>query len=189
MYEEAGVSRKPWSAGVNAPVAHTLAAELGWLEAAIQARMEDHFQAGGEGGLAVVPEPPVLAAGDAYADGCAAARLGTGERLALALAAAPWLRPAVLDQFMTVNATYGRRFTEFGGMLDAHGAGFAPTIETALFLVSGTDLAARLAAMTMFAPGTPLAEHRLLGLQARTVAPWQALELHPEFAERLFCSG
>ena len=68
-------------------------------------------------------------------------RLRGVERLALALALVPHLRPQLLDVFFSRNAQFDRRFAEFGGVrLDDE---FVPTGETVAFLIDGGSLEAR----------------------------------------------
>ncbi|WGH75713.1 ATP-binding protein [Tenacibaculum tangerinum] len=61
------------------------------------------------------------------------------QRLALALAMTPQLKPEVLDVFFGKNQLYDRGFTEFGGILDANHSGFLPTGQTLLFLITATE--------------------------------------------------
>lgn len=98
---------------------------------------------------------------------------GLPERLALALALAPHLRPQLLDVFHTRNETFARSFTEFGGQRDANGD-FLPTGETLLFLWAGTDLAQRLALQPLFDREHWFARHHVLTLEA----PERALSPH-----------
>ena len=66
------------------------------------------------------------------------------ERLALDLALVTHLRPQLFDVFFTKNATFDRRFTEFGGVrIDDE---FEPNGETLAFVLGGGSLEARLAA-------------------------------------------
>lgn len=62
----------------------------------------------------------------AYASTIREWNLNTNERLALALAMAPHLKPEVLDIFFGKNQLYDRAFTEFGGVVDANHSGFSP---------------------------------------------------------------
>jgi hypothetical protein len=75
------------------------------------------------------------------------------ERLALVLALIPHLRPQLLDVFFTRNATFDRRFTEFGGVrVDDE---FEPTGETVAFVLGGGSLAARVAVAQVLDPEHP----------------------------------
>ncbi|HWN69396.1 MAG TPA: hypothetical protein VNM90_17265, partial [Haliangium sp.] len=75
------------------------------------------------------------------------------ERLALVLALVPHLRPQLLDVFFTKNATFDRRFTEFGGArIDDE---FEPTGETLAFVLGGGSLEARVAVAQVLDPDHP----------------------------------
>jgi len=124
----------------------TLTQELHWLVAVLDARIKQYF--GMESSVAAVEDvaAPSLPAAtpDAYAQLIQQHQLGWAERLVLALALAPHLRPQALDSLFARNSTYDRSFTEFGGLKGKHHAGFLPTGETALFLLAGDDLGRRL---------------------------------------------
>lgn len=100
----------------------------------------------------VLERAPEVPAHGAYADLVRRHLLRPAERLVLILALLPEIAPQELDPFLLHNQAIGRRFTEFGGILGQSHSGFIPTAETALFLLAGDDLAARLAHSTMFAP-------------------------------------
>jgi hypothetical protein len=134
-----------------------MARELAWLGATIEARLKGFFAAEGD----AAPPPPELDPGSAY--GRLAAALDRDARLVLALAAAPHVQPALLDPFFVRNSALDRPFTEFGGRTGSH-AGFQPTGETALFLVAGTEPAARAAALRLFASDHPLRERAQVAL-------------------------
>ena len=75
------------------------------------------------------------------------------ERLALVLALVPHLRPQLLDMFFSKNATFDRRFTEFGGVrIDDE---FEPTGETLAFVLGGGSLEARAAVAQVLDPEHP----------------------------------
>ena len=149
---------------VAGPHVAALSAELDWLAAAIEARITT-FLAGGSGGD-VLPAPPALDPASALGALVAAAGLDREARLVLALVVAAQLQPALLDPFLVRNSTLERPFTEFGGRAAAQGGDFQPTGETALFLLAGTDLAARAAAMATLAPEHPLRARGLLVLDS-----------------------
>ena len=135
------------------PGAHPdrIAAELAWLAEVIAARLK-HFFAGGRDPLDL---PVAPAATDAWLDQ-ATGDWPVEDRLILALALAPQVQPGLLDPFFVRNSALDRPFTEFGGEAGGTGAGFRPTVDTALFLLGGADSAARLRALPRFAPDRPL---------------------------------
>lgn len=143
------------------PNARCIEAEAAWLEAAIARRIEAH--AGGDEVQVLHHPPPLPPPGVAYADALREAELGHAERLVLLLALLPHIRPELLDPFLIRSDVLQRRFTEFGGLGGGEHAGFLPTQQTALFLLAGNDIAARLHYLKLFAPDAPLqARHILL---------------------------
>lgn len=85
-----------------------------------------------------------------YAKTCMRNNLDYMERIVLLLALAPHLSPQLLDIFYTRNETYGRGFTEFGGVKGHQHSGFLPTGETANFIISGNNLKKRIEVMKIF---------------------------------------
>lgn len=144
------MSARPATAEANA---QAIATELEWLELMITARL-GHFFEGGATALEIAV-PPDHSSGTVLGDLIDHAALSPEARLVLALALAPHVNPAVLDPFHVKNSAIDRAFSQFGGVPDANAA-FVPTMETALFLVAGTDTGARIAAMKLFEPDHPL---------------------------------
>jgi hypothetical protein len=146
--------------------AATLARELDWLAAVLDARFKLYFNLEAPVTAAEDLPAPKLprAASDAYAQLVRHEKLGWAERLVLALALAPHLRPQVLDVFFAQNSTYGRNFTEFGGLRGKSHPGFLPTGQTALFLLAGPDLARRLPYQASLWVDSALATARLVQL-------------------------
>jgi len=136
------------AASVRALHTEALQRELDWLEAALDQRFRQHFAH--ESAPEPLPPAPALPAGSALAEVVAQYDLGECERLVLALAMAPHLRPAALDLFFVKNRDFDRGFSEFGGTRASRHAGFLPTGETAAFLVAGNDLAERIATLELF---------------------------------------
>jgi hypothetical protein len=132
--------------------------------------------------------PPPLPEGSRYAKLIADMPAGFAERLLLTLTLAPHVAPHVLDVFFLKNEKLDRGFSEFGGVKGLHHAGFLPTGETALFLLAGEDLAARLAATRLFVPDHPLRRHGVLRLAASPAEEpaWSgALSFSPAYLRHL----
>ncbi|MDO7883976.1 ATP-binding protein [Hymenobacter cheonanensis] len=144
----------------------TLARELDWLTKVLDARIRLHLkQECTVKTIERIPMPKLpTAATDAYARLVKHEKLNWHERLVLALALAPHLRPQALDPFFGRNGLYDRPFTEFGGLRGKGHAGFLPTGETALFLLAGADLTQRLPYQTSLWAHSPLATARLVQL-------------------------
>ncbi len=130
--------------------------ELAWLAEVLDARLTSYF---GTGNGADPPpaspapsplrDPPALGASP-YAEFVREHRLDGPERLLLALALAPHVRPQLLDVLWTRNDATERGFCEFGGWHSTAHGGFLPTAETAAFLLAGGDLAQRFAVLRLF---------------------------------------
>jgi DNA polymerase III delta prime subunit len=159
--------------------ARSVAAELAWLARVVEARITHFLQAPTE---AFSPEaPPVPEPGTALAALVCGGPLDTEARLILSLALAPHVQPALLDAFFLRNAALERIFTEFGGT-KAETGGFQPTVDTALFLIAGTEPEARIVTMRLFRPDHPL--RAIAGLS--TAGGTLSLPLHRAMG---FCHG
>jgi len=140
-----------------------LESELSWLARLIDARFKLYFDLGGGAETIEVPAPPDLSGSESpYAAFLREAGCGFAERVALALALAPHLRPQLLDVFFTRNQTFDRRFTEFGGVHKEHDVSFWPTGETLAFIIAGVDLAERFRLQALFEPAHVFARRDLL---------------------------
>lgn len=91
-------------------------------------------------------------------------KLTPDERLVLILALIPYVQPQLLDPFFSVNKALGRGYTEFGGVKGNRHSGFIPTIETALFLLGGNNLAYRFKSHRLFEPDHIFFAHNVLQL-------------------------
>src|SRR6185436_21022788 len=138
--------------------ARDLERDLEWLGRVIDARVHAYFgmSASGIDPLSIAP-PPIADARSPYAAFLREHALTAPARLVVILALAPHLRPQLLDVFWSRNDLTQRGFTEFGGLQGTSHGGFVPTAETALFLLAGDDLAARLSMARLFDPGHLLA--------------------------------
>ncbi|HRH13363.1 MAG TPA: ATP-binding protein [Azonexus sp.] len=170
---------------LNALARH-LDAELDWLAAVLQRRLNSYF--GNPPANPPLPgeiKPPALPEGaSTFSTFVTAHKLNAAQRLVLALALAPVLRPQLLDALWARNEATQRGFSEFGGV---HGGGqFVPTGETACFLLAGDELAGRLQAIALlggesFAAGevlqslVPPEGDTLLAAALRPAAPVLAL--------------
>ncbi len=140
-----------------------VAAELEWLSTVIEARVRDFAASYPFGTL---PPPPAVDPLSRIGEVIAGANLEEDGRVMLALALAPHLQPSLLDPFFVRNTVLDRPFTEFGGQIRAHGSAFLPTGETALFLIGGTDLAARTRAARLLDPQHMLRQMGIVSLDA-----------------------
>jgi hypothetical protein len=128
-----------------------LNAELDWLNTVLNQVITNYLQP--DEAAPALPDPPVHdPAASVYGRQVEAWRLDAAERLALALALAPHLRPEMLDVFFISNSGTGRGFSEFGGRTDRAFSGFLPTGQTLIFLLSANQPAARTEAMRILSP-------------------------------------
>ncbi len=139
--------------------------ELDWLFQVLDTRIKLHFGEACEYPDVFAMQPPQLdASASNFGRFVAHYELNQAERLVLVLALAPHIRPQLLDVLFTKNSVSNRDFTEFGGRSGESFGGFLPTAETALFLLSGTDLAQRFSYTYLFDAEHIFAEHGILGL-------------------------
>ena len=156
----------------------TLDAELEWLAQVIELRLKHYFDKDSPTSPALpgtaLPPPALHAAAGPFAAALSRQGFDADERLLIALALAPALRPQLLDVLWTRNEVTQRPFTEFGGTNGVAG-GFVPTLETACFVLAGDDLGGRLQAMQRLAPTQRLARDEVLTLVAPGAADASAL--------------
>src|SRR5215216_105909 len=157
--------------------ADTLTREITWFANVVNKRLHDFFPrdrsgeavpdvqspVGGTGYILTdAPVPDLTNDHSVYADLVNYYQLNTDERLLLILALIPYVQPNFLDPFFSVNKALGRGFTEFGGVKGSRHSGFIPTIETAMFLLAGNDLAYRFKLSRLFETDHVLLAHNIL---------------------------
>ncbi|GAL33650.1 cell division protein FtsH [Vibrio maritimus] len=121
-------------------------------------------------------EPPELDQdGSVYADTVLHWQLNVFERLALALAMAPSVRPDSLDFFFGLNGMIDRPFTEFGASSERGFYGFLPTGQTLNFLISANNPEWRIHTSAILS-----AQHKLMAEQVTELLP--ADQGHPGFS-------
>lgn len=134
--------------------------EMEWLSLVINQVICSYLkQEGHEHHWLEIP-PPELEMGTPYAELLIDWQLSTFERIALALAMAPSLKPDTLDIFFGLNGLIDRPFTEFGGVSDKAFSGFIPTGQTLNFILSANNPDWRIYTQTILAN-----KHRLMAEQ------------------------
>ncbi len=162
--------------------------EIAWFRELVQQRIRRHAGHAVADPLASLPPPPLPPAGSSYAGEVRRLGLTAEERVVLMLAYVPHVQPSVLDLFFIQNRAVERRFTEFGGVSGVSHGGFLPTGETAMFLLAGDSVTARLRQHALFSPSHRLFAENVLRLDARgpdeprLAAP---LTVTAEYVERL----
>lgn len=151
--------------------------ELHWLAAIISLRFDAYFTtaqtptasaasreqaplAATARTLIDVPPPALVDSQSAWARFVRTHELTFLDRLAVVLALAVHLRPLLFDIFYTKNATFDRRFTEFGGNFGD--AGFEPSAETLMFLLDGHSVTSYVTVANALGPDKTLRRRNLL---------------------------
>ena len=139
-----------------------LEAELDWFNRVLDLRMRRYFahmhpeRSADEASLQPLAEqaPDLSRSHSAYAEFVRRHANDAPARAALVLMLAPALRPQLLDVFFTRNASFDRRFTEFGGQCVDDD--FLPTGETLAFVLGAGSVAARVQSAQLLGPDGPL---------------------------------
>ncbi len=172
--------------------AQVIEREIGWFRDVMDRRLSQHVRQDGGDPVALLPAPLVPAARTPYGDVIRRFEMGPAERLLVVLALLPHVRPDVLDPFLIQNESIQRRFTEFGGVVGQSHGGFLPTGETAMFLLAGSDIAARLGYHALFRDNHYLYRNNILHLDRRhdeEPALSAQLQLTVEYLEMLITGG
>lgn len=141
--------------------------ELDWLAANIQTIIENYLSAAARPYQDLNLAPSHDLPGDAVLTQLLEKwQLNYAERMALALAIAPHLRPQMLDIFLATSSVTGRNFSEFGGVNAKQHGGFLPSGQTLAFLLSANHLAGRLDYLRLFAPEHRFSQEQILSLQS-----------------------
>ena len=144
--------------------------ELDWLDTVINQVICSYLkQEGHELHWTDLPFPDLSSAGElgdtVYAQLINGWQLVLHERIAIALAMAPLLRPELLDTFFGVNQKINRSFSEFGGVTDKAFSGFLPTVQTLIFLISANNPLWRIEVMEILSSKHQLMAEQLLSLE------------------------
>lgn len=122
-----------------------IAVEMDWLLKVIIARMNLYFKTGTSADGVGIPEPPQSEGAEgAYPGLIREYGLSRDDRVCLALAAAPLLRPQIMDCFNVKNTNTDQRFSEFGCVASEDGGSIKPTLATVLFVLAGDDIPERI---------------------------------------------
>ncbi len=137
--------------------------ELKWLEQVISTRFQLHFnQESDHQSIQSIVCPSLDDLDCKYSQIIKFHHFGWEERLVLILAQTAHLAPQLLDPFFAVNRITDQPYTEFGGYTSKRHRGFLPTLETALFLLAGTDLEQRFQVHTIFDQDHPFHRDHIL---------------------------
>ena len=163
--------------------------EIAWFSDILTMRFQQHGQPGaGPDPLDHFPPPPLPRLSPPYAAVIREFDMNAAERLVLILAYLPHIKPETLDPFLIHNQSVQRRFSEFGGVTGQSHTGFLPTGETAMFMLAGSNIAARLRYHHLFGAEHAFHRRNILQLDHRhTDEPPMSstLRLTAEYVERL----
>ncbi len=118
--------------------------------------------------------------------------LSRQEELIFIIALLPHLVPGYFDKVVSGIFPQGAELPELGGVKGTNHRGFIPTGETALFLLAGNDLNARIQAMKYFEPDQPLSKHNILHIESTHEGEPSLsgrLIISTEVLDRLFIDG
>ncbi|MEI6897385.1 MAG: ATP-binding protein [Psychromonas sp.] len=145
--------------------ADSLAREIAWFSEVLTLQLQIYFVQGAEfDNIYQLPAPVLHEEDSCYAKFVCANNLDFNQRIILILAIIPHIKPYVLDPFFSLNANFDRCYAEFGGKEGVRHRGFLPTVETAVFILAGDDLARRLMVLACFEQHTPLIKQKVLQL-------------------------
>lgn len=122
-----------------------LGREMDWLSTVLDSRFNTYFgsEAAAPSSIYTINPPNLKRRKSTYADLVNEHQFSFEERILLALALAPHIKPELLDVFFLQNSTFNRGFSEFGGVRGTGHGGFLPTGETAMFVLAENDLQVR----------------------------------------------
>lgn len=142
-----------------------LEAEMQWLEVALETRLKLHFgQSTKYKSIEEIEVPPLLSKEIPYSDFVLKSKLNAPERLILALALAPQLRPQILDPLGALHKDKSP-IAEIGATRGQVHKGILPTFETALFLIAGPTIHQRIIYQSYFSQENVLFKGGWLRLQ------------------------
>ena len=125
--------------------AQTIQKEINWFESVVDTRLTLYFRNKSEFESIYSHTPPeIVKDSSAYAKFIKDYNLTFEDRLVLILAFIPYIKPQSLGVFLIKNQNLNSEFSGFGGYKNPDKAGFLPTLETACFLLAGSDLNERL---------------------------------------------
>lgn len=155
--------------------AAVLERELAWLSEVIDARIRHYL--GNERGsrdLREIEPPRLQDEESTYTRILRENVICFEERILLLLALVPHLKPQMLDPFLLKNPNLDRGFTEFGGVKSGEVSGFLPTVETAAFVLGGSDLASRFRLQEFLNPERFLRRSGMIHIDENAATPFSS---------------
>ncbi|MCG8697606.1 MAG: ATP-binding protein, partial [Bacteroidales bacterium] len=125
--------------------------EIKWFQTIFTNRLKHYFQQNGAlFDIHSIAPPGVSDVHGDYASFVHENQLKPEERLILSLAIVPHIYPHLLDDIIVSALNKQGEFPQIGGDRGATFRGFIPTLETALFLLAGNDIAKRFEYQSIF---------------------------------------
>lgn len=148
-------------------IPQTINSELQWLEKLMETRLKLYFRQENAEYNAIedIAMPAIKKPVDNYGRFVIEHSLQFADRVLLAIAITPLLRPQLFDLLMIRNTNIDKRFVEFGGANGTQFNGILPTLETVLFILSGDDVQLRLKYLAYFQAGHSLFKQSFLSLE------------------------
>ncbi len=128
--------------------------DMDWLYSVLNHRIKAEFgeKKGNKSDIAaIINNPPAFGNHSSpYARFIEEHTISPIERLLLMLVMAPYVKPQILDIFLVKSKEHQGRISEFGGEEGKSHRGFIPSVQTFLFIASGSDLELRFNYLSLF---------------------------------------
>jgi AAA+ superfamily predicted ATPase len=161
--------------------------ELLWLESVVDVALSLYFENSTEFDKIYELTPPVHTEKTTFTEILEENKFDFLERLVLALALAPHLKPSILDVFLIRNEKLNCDFSEFGGIKSINRVGFQPTVETACFISCVSSIQNRLEFINSFSFDHVLFTNSILERDSTLEnSLHQPLQIQSEFLRYLF---
>ncbi len=132
-------------------IARSLKKYLNFLKEVTENRLNEHFRADlNTFDLSAFPLPEGGTDDTPLAKFISKNKLKNEEIIVLLVALVPHVEPVFFDSIIQKHIPVQGEFPQFGGVRGKNHRGFLPTVETAIFILAGTDLEARISSMQYF---------------------------------------
>ncbi|UXX77721.1 ATP-binding protein [Reichenbachiella carrageenanivorans] len=140
----------------------SLESDINWVRQGISLRVDQFFNQK-EFKNELFEMAPKVENSDVYAKLLFEYNLTLGERFVLVLSLMPSLFPGALDKLRVTNPDTGQVYSEFGGAYVGAGV-LVPTVETAIFLLAGSNISHRMEVQDLLGRSGRLVKHNLVCL-------------------------
>lgn len=133
-----------------------LSTELTWLNTVVDTALTLYFKNETEYKSVEEINPPEIDTASFFGAIIDEYELDFEERLILIFALTPIIKPQCLDIFKIKNKNLSMEYAEFGGIREGSKQAFIPTLETAVFVLSGDDMNKRMDLISRFNHDHPI---------------------------------